>query len=176
MIKRNKYLIVAIPSLSGHSFGLKKRKEKDKPEMMSQSLRYQVTPSDGVEQDISPLHRAKASQSLRYQVTPSDGEKFEIPGTAFKASQSLRYQVTPSDSAPESDQLGCPAVAIPSLSGHSFGSGGSGTNKYPFKVAIPSLSGHSFGYELKVEKLSDAELSQSLRYQVTPSDSNEKEK
>ena len=62
-------------------------------------------------------------------------------------------------------------------------------------VAIPSLSGHSFGFyymfwkrkslfqsrnpfvirsllriELKVQKLSDAELSQSLRYQVTPSD------
>ena len=65
--------------------------------VLSQSLRYQVTPSDGW---VTCPHCGAevVSQSLRYQVTPSDvaggsgGNKYP-----FKGSQSLRYQVTPSD-------------------------------------------------------------------------------
>ena len=64
---------VAIPSLSGHSFGYPVEwliNAHRMPE--SQSLRYQVTPSDPF-QGIIPKKKIHASQSLRYQVTPSDG-------------------------------------------------------------------------------------------------------
>ena len=91
---------------------------------MSQSLRYQVTPSDNLERDtdiiaifccrnpfvIRSLLRItnhnlnlenleRESQSLRYQVTPSDPEVVDISEATDnpEESQSLRYQVTPSD-------------------------------------------------------------------------------
>ena len=64
---------------------------------MSQSLRYQVTPSDTTYDTITCTDPS-VSQSLRYQVTPSDrmAEK-EKKGGLEVVSQSLRYQVTPSD-------------------------------------------------------------------------------
>ena len=61
----------------------------------SQSLRYQVTPSD--EEERGDSYRVLGSQSLRYQVTPSDlflGLRIDV---SQNDSQSLRYQVTPSD-------------------------------------------------------------------------------
>ena len=64
------------------------------------------------------------SQSLRYQVTPSDAKKYGkiIFLSEGSMSQSLRYQVTPSDREGGRKSLQqCSWVAIPSLSGHSFG-------------------------------------------------------
>ena len=47
---------------------------------------------------MKTYHMKYASQSLRYQVTPSDpgGEQIGI-ASLLAGSQSLRYQVTPSD-------------------------------------------------------------------------------
>ena len=140
----------------------------------SQSLRYQVTPSDHlILQGISIFRSQTRSQSLRYQVTPSDfGCRIDPKAYPYIESQSLRYQVTPSDTScyPRSG-LSLHSVAIPSLSGHSFGWLWERTlitklkSRNPFvirsllrivrsgltkgrmnkSVAIPSLSGHSFG-------------------------------
>ena len=63
------------------------------------------------------------SQSLRYQVTPSDRKAIRRrDGNYYVAgSQSLRYQVTPSDPTKFTLHSSYCKVAIPSLSGHSFG-------------------------------------------------------
>ena len=87
------------------------------------------------------------SQSLRYQVTPSDCNLPKLLGI-LERSQSLRYQVTPSDQKSVLKR-----------------------GRKKITVAIPSLSGHSFGYKGADEKQTSwCEKSQSLRYQVTPSD------
>ena len=70
--------------------------EKEFLRVNSQSLRYQVTPSDYNPATSFRLPAAH-SQSLRYQVTPSDARDAIGEGFFVSCSQSLRYQVTPSD-------------------------------------------------------------------------------
>ena len=96
--------------------------------VLSQSLRYQVTPSDSERSSKGSL-KTCWSQSLRYQVTPSDRQGFHMAKydrtlkrrnpfvirsllrirasrrnrNQARSSQSLRYQVTPSDTKPWND-------------------------------------------------------------------------